>query len=283
MREREVTPALPLRQRLIGTTLRRYREDAGYDLQDAARTLGCDRSKISRIEAGERGIRLAELRKLLSEYGTGEPARDTLEALAQATRGGWWQDYRQILSAGYIDLLIVENIATEITIYAPLQVPELLHTEDYAKAVALAVSRDKEIADTAVAATMARQRAVFHERGTTVAVVLGEAALRQQVGGADVLRAQLRHLARLGRGGFPATIQVVPFTAGAHGANGGFAILQFGPALPPGLVVVDGPGDGGIYLDAPESVTAYAGAFSRLQDLAPSPHDSARMLRGGRP
>jgi transcriptional regulator with XRE-family HTH domain len=274
-----VTPALPLRQRLIGTTLRRYREDAGYDLQDAARTLGCDRSKVLRIEAGERGIRLAELQELLSEYGTDEPGRDTLEALARATRDGWWQGYRQILSAGYIDLLIVESVATEITIYAPLQVPELLHIEDYAKAVALAVSRDKEIADTAVAATMARQREVFHERATTVAVVLGEAALQQQAGGADVLRGQLRHLARLGRGGFPAAIQVLPFTAGAHGANGGFSIMQFGPALPPGLVVVDGPGDGGIYLDAPESVAAYAWAFTRLREQALSPLDSARMLR----
>jgi transcriptional regulator with XRE-family HTH domain len=274
-----VRPVLALRQRLIGTTLRRYREDAGYDLQDAARTLGCDRSKVLRIEAGERGIRLAELQELLSEYGTDEPGRDTLEALARATRDGWWQGYRQILSAGYIDLLIVESIATEITIYAPLQVPELLHTEDYANAVALAVSREKEIADTAVAATMARQREVFHERATTVAVVLGEAALRQQAGGADVLRGQLRHLARLGRGGFPAAIQVLPFTAGAHGANGGFSIMQFGPALPPGLVVVDGPGDGGIYLDAPESVAAYAWAFTRLREQALSPLDSARMLR----
>jgi transcriptional regulator with XRE-family HTH domain len=274
-----VTPALPLRQRLIGTTLRRYREDAGYDLQDAARTLGCDRSKVLRIEAGERGIRLAELQELLSEYGTDEPGRDTLEALARATRDGWWQGYRQILSAGYIDLLIVESVATEITIYAPLQVPELLHTEDYAKAVALAVSRDKEVADTAVAAAMARQRAVFHESATTVAVVLGEAALRQQAGGADVLRGRLRHLARLGRGGFPAAIQVLPFTAGAHGANGGFSVMHFGPALPPGLVVVDGPGDGGIYLDAPESVAAYAGAFTRLRERALSPLDSARMLR----
>jgi transcriptional regulator with XRE-family HTH domain len=271
-----VRPVLALRQRLIGTTLRRYREDAGYDLQDAARTLGCDRSKVLRIEAGQRGIRLAELQQLLSEYGTDEPGRDTL---ARATRDGWWQDYRQILSAGYIDLLIVENLATEITIYAPLQVPELLHTEDYAKAVALAVSREKEIADTAVAATMARQREVFHERATTVAVVLGEAALQQQAGGADVLRGQLRHLARLGRGGFPAAIQVLPFTAGAHGANGGFSVMHFGPALPPGLVVVDGPGDGGIYLDAPESVAAYAGAFTRLRERALSPLDSARMLR----
>ncbi len=274
-----MTPALPLRQRLIGTTLRRYREDAGYDLQDAARTLGCDRSKVSRIEAGERGIRLAELRELLCEYGTDESGRDALEALAGAARDGWWQDYRQILSAGHIDLLIAESAATQITIYAPLQVPELLHTEDYARAIALAGNGgDKEIADAAVTATLARQQVVLHESGTTVAVVLGEAALRQEIGGASVLRGQLRHLARLGRG-FPAAIQVLPFTAAAHGANGGFSVLRFGPVLPPGLVVVDGPADGGIYLDAPESVASYTWAFTRLQELALSPHDSARMLR----
>jgi transcriptional regulator with XRE-family HTH domain len=174
-----VTTVLPLRQRLIGATLRRYREDAGYDLPEAARILRCDRSKVSRIEAGERGIRLAELRELLDEYGTDEPARDTLEALAQATRYGWWQDYRRILSAGYLDLLIAESVAAQITIYAPLQVPELLHTGDYARAVALACSGGAEqVADAAVAAAMARQQAVLHESGTTVAVVLGEAALR---------------------------------------------------------------------------------------------------------
>jgi hypothetical protein len=72
---------------------------------------------------------------------------------------------------------------------------------------------------------------------------------------------------------------VLPFASGAHRGNGGFSVLRFGPALPPGLVVVDGPGDGGIYLDAPGSVAAYAGAFSRLRELALSPHDSARMLR----
>jgi transcriptional regulator with XRE-family HTH domain len=275
-----VTTVLPLRQRLIGATLRRYREEAGYDLPEAARILRCDRSKVSRIEAGERGIRLAELRELLDEYGTDEPARDTLEALAQATRHGWWQDYRRILSAGYIDLLIAESVAAQVTIYAPLQVPELLHTEDFARAAALAGNGGADqVADVAVAATMARQQAVLHESGTRVTVVLGEAALRQQVGDVSVLRGQLRHLATLARGGFPAEIHVVPFTAGVPDANGGFSVLQFGPAMPPGLVVVDGPADGGIYLDAPESVAAYACAFSRLRELALSPQDSARMLR----
>ena len=55
-----VTPP-PIRRRLVGGALRRYRENLGYTLGDAARILGCDRSKVSRIECGQRGIRGKEL------------------------------------------------------------------------------------------------------------------------------------------------------------------------------------------------------------------------------
>ena len=51
-----------MRRRLVGGALRRYRENVGYALEDAARVLECDRSKISRIETGHRGIRSRELR-----------------------------------------------------------------------------------------------------------------------------------------------------------------------------------------------------------------------------
>lgn len=44
--------APPVRRRLVGDALRRYRENLGYTLDDAARILECDRSKVSRIETG---------------------------------------------------------------------------------------------------------------------------------------------------------------------------------------------------------------------------------------
>ena len=59
--------APPVRRRLVGGALRRYRENLGYTLDDAARILECDRSKISRVETGQRGIRGKELRELLTE------------------------------------------------------------------------------------------------------------------------------------------------------------------------------------------------------------------------
>jgi transcriptional regulator with XRE-family HTH domain len=58
-----------VRRRLIGAALRRCREEAGYTLDEPARLLDCDRSKVSRIETGVRGIRPKELRELLEDYG----------------------------------------------------------------------------------------------------------------------------------------------------------------------------------------------------------------------
>src|SRR5260370_15323317 len=73
-----MTDVPPVRRRLLGAALRRFREVAGYTLEDAARILECDRSKISRIETGQRGIRPKELRELLDEYGVEPDRRDAL-------------------------------------------------------------------------------------------------------------------------------------------------------------------------------------------------------------
>jgi transcriptional regulator with XRE-family HTH domain len=79
--------AMPARQRLVGWHLRDYRESAGYDLAEAARILECNRSKISRIETGQRGIHPKELRELLAEYGARPAVVEALVALARPASG----------------------------------------------------------------------------------------------------------------------------------------------------------------------------------------------------
>jgi DNA-binding XRE family transcriptional regulator len=74
--------APPVRRRLVSRALRQYRETLGYTLEDAARMLECDRSKVSRIETGQRGIRLKELRELLAEYDIDAGQEATLIDLA---------------------------------------------------------------------------------------------------------------------------------------------------------------------------------------------------------
>ena len=45
-----MTAIPPVRRRIIGAALHRYRQDPGFELDDAARILECDRSNISSAE-----------------------------------------------------------------------------------------------------------------------------------------------------------------------------------------------------------------------------------------
>lgn len=270
------------RQRLVGLSLRQYRESLGYSLGDAARILECDVSKISRVETGQRGIRPKELRELLAEYGVEAAVRDALAAMARPRRdSGWWSVYGDALAGGYLDFVAAESAASAIAAYAPVQVPELLQTAGYAQAVIAAdASVPQDAEPMIVDAALAHQEAVLHERGPTLTVVIGEAALRQRAGGADVMRAQLRHLAGLADSNPQVTIRLLPFTAGAPsaGGTGGFTVLQFGQVPVLGLVHVAGP-SGGICPDSPAASAKYLRAFTHLESLSLSPEASARRIR----
>jgi transcriptional regulator with XRE-family HTH domain len=75
-----VRDPVSVRCRLIGASLRGYREQAGRTIADAAQLLDCDKSKVSRIEAGTRGIRPEELRKLPADLQARAVAATTLSA-----------------------------------------------------------------------------------------------------------------------------------------------------------------------------------------------------------
>jgi transcriptional regulator with XRE-family HTH domain len=233
-----MTGTPPVRRRLLGAALRGYRESMGYNLDQAARILECDRSKVSRIETGQRGIRPKELRELLTEYGVAAGEQEALLAIAHSGRlSGWWLDYADVLSEAGQDYVIMEIAATEVLAYEPNQVPDLLQTPRYASAVAHAdancTSADQRAH--AVEVKLARQRialgAGVAEASMTGASMTGasmtgasltgastsqgadpgrprrldfvitEGALRQAVGGPAVMREQLTRLAALAEAG----------------------------------------------------------------------------------
>lgn len=272
-----------MRRRLVGGALRRYRENAGYTLADAARVLECDRSKISRIETGQRGIRPKELRELLAEYGA--PDREQTALVAIASRGGqrgWWRPYADVLPGAYLDYVIMESAASEIMIYEAQVIPDLLQTDDYARAIAAVepgYATDQQRED--VVAAKAVRRQVVLASGRRLSVILGEGALHQAVGGAEVMAGQISHLVRL-IDDFPGLIvQVLPFSAGAHAAAGSasLAILRFPDAPSLGVVYLEAL-SGGVYLESQEDVARYIRAFALLRAAALSAADSMRLLSG---
>jgi transcriptional regulator with XRE-family HTH domain len=272
----------PIRRRLVGGALRRYRENAGYTLEDAARILECDRSKISRIETGQRGIRPKELRELLTEYGVS--VSEQLALVAIASRGGrnsWWHAYADILTDAHLDYVIMESAASEIMAYEAQLIPDLLQTDEYTLAIVAAEPGylTDEQRENAVAAQAVRRQAVL-SGSRPIGVVLGEGALHQAVGGTDVLAGQISHLVKL-NAEYPAiTIQVLPFSAGAYAAAGGgsLAILRFPDAPSLGVVCLDALA-GGVYLESQSDVARYVRAFALLRASALSLADSDRLLR----
>jgi transcriptional regulator with XRE-family HTH domain len=293
-----MTGTPPVRRRLLGSALRGYREGLGYNLDEAARILECDRSKISRIETGQRGIRPKELRELLTEYGV--PAAEQEALLAVAHRGretGWWLDYRDVLSAGAQDYVIMEIAATDILIYEANQVPDLLQTPDYIRAVAEADARytSAEQRTHAREVKLNRQRVVLAGRAPGLDVVLTEGALRQTVGEPRVMREQLGRLAAVAETGFTdgqrdadvpderrsrASLRVLPFAAGAHAAagSGSMTLLRFAETSDIGVVHLAAL-SGGVSLDGREEVARYLRAFAQLRSAALSPSRSAQLIR----
>ena len=273
-----------MRRRLVGGALRRYRENVGYSLEDAARILECDRSKISRIETGQRGIRPKELRELMAEYGV--PASEQLALMAIASRGGqhsWWHPYAGVWSDAYLDYVIMESAASEIMAYEAQLIPDLLQTDDYARAIAAAepgYQTDQQREDGVAAKTVRRQVVLGGSTPARLGVILGEGALHQAVGGPDVLAGQITHLVKLAADYPAVTIQVLPFSAGAHAAagSGSLAILRFPDAPSLGVVYLEAL-SGGVYLEDQADVARYIRAFALLRAAALSPADSAHLLR----
>ena len=285
--------APPVRRRLVGKALRRHRENLGFKLADAARMLDCDRSKVSRIETGERGIRCEDLNKLLAEYGIGEEQQVILAELADP-RGafGWYRDYAEILPDAVRDYAILETAAAQISAYEAQRVPVLLQTPAYARALARASSplAGEAAWDRAVEAVLARQAAILGdrlpgvypgERRPAVHVVIGQAALHQDVGGTAVMDEQFRRVARVAGDSGTVTVQVLPFESGAHAAagDGSVEILQVGAGQGLGLVRIGGIG-GGKSLEGEADLAAYLAAFDQLRAFALSPAQSALLLRG---
>jgi transcriptional regulator with XRE-family HTH domain len=270
---------LPVRRRLVGAALRRYRENLGFGLEEAARILECDRSKISRIETGQRGIRPKELRELLTEYGVAERDQGALTAIAQTTRpDGWCRQYGNVIDEQFRELLALESAASEIMLYDALQVPELLQTARYAQASAhLSEPLPHGVsAETLAEITAARQHAVFGERRTRVVALIGEAALRSAVSG-EVMREQVERLTEISASPTDTVIRILPLLCGAPSC-GPATIFRFAEGLCLGAVYLRGL-SGGVCLTGQQDVASYTRAFEHLKAFALSPSDSVRLLR----
>jgi hypothetical protein len=136
----------------------------------------------------------------------------------------------------------------------------------------LPTASDDEV-DRRVEVRLQRQRVLTGSSPIELWAIVDEAALRRQVGGSDVMRAQLGHL--IDAAGLPhITLQVIPYSAGAHaGMLGSFVIMQFDDETVPDVIYLDNMA-GNLFLESEVEVRRYRLAFEHLRADAMSPDGS---------
>lgn len=265
-----------IRRRELGAMLRALRQERGLTVEQVAERLLCSPSKVSRMETGQRGATLRDVRDLAGIYGLTDQAKvDNLMNLARAGREhGWWQSYN-LDFATYVDL---EEAAVSLSFYMPMLIPGLLQTPGYVRALHEADLQNytPERVEAAVEVRSKRQQILTRNPPLQLSVVLDEAVLHRVVGGPVVMGEQLDRLIVAGKL-TNVTINVIPFTVGAHPAMDSlFEILDFG-ATAPQVVYVEGL-MGYIYLDRAQDISRYVKVFDHLRALALAPEESAALI-----
>lgn len=271
-----------VRRILLGSQLRRLREEKHISREDAGYHIRASESKISRLELGRVGFKERDVNDLLALYGvTDEAERDALLALArEANQQGWWQSYSDVLPSWFQPYIGLEESASQIRTYELQFIPGLLQTEEYARAVISrgAQGAPKEFIDMRVNVRMNRQKVLTRENPLRLWVVLDEAALRRPIGGDEIMHAQINHLLELISSPF-LTLQVMPFAFGGHTAEGGaFSVLRFPDPDMTDIVYLEQL-FGAAYLDKREDVDRYTIAMDRLCLDSSTPDRTADVLR----
>jgi hypothetical protein len=124
---------------------------------------------------------------------------------------------------------------------------------------------------------LARQRLLSQDGGPLFWVVVDEAALRRPVGGRKVQRAQIERLIEATK--LPSvTLQVLPFSAGAHAAMvGGFSILRFPNQELPDVVYLEHLTNA-LYLDKPQDVDQYKYVMASVNVASKPPEATVEVL-----
>ena len=266
---------------LLGAECRRLREAAGFTPERAGYEIRASRSKISRMETGQVGLKPRDIADLLTLYGvTSEEERSRLLDLTrQSAQQDWWAQYTDVLPAWFERYLGLESASFTIRSFEAQFACGLFQTEDYARAV-IRLSHQAEPPagiERRVELRVKRQDLLTKADPPRIWAILDEAVLRRPVGGPAVLRAQLHRLVEVAE--LPhVTVQVIPFARGGHaGASGAFSILRFEERDLPDMVYVEQL-TSAVYLEQRSDVEHHLAVMDQLSGQALTPAATSRFI-----
>lgn len=269
-----------VRRRRLASELRRLRKESGLTAEAVAERLEYDQSWVSRIESGRRGIRPNDLKALLDVYEVfGQAREDLLQLARQARQRGWWHSYGDVIPEWFQVFVGLEAEAAQLRSYDPELIPGLLQTPDYYRSylrVAPMTPKPDEV-DRKIEFRLARQARITDDDPLQFWAVMNEAVIRRRVGSKAAMKAQLNHLVEMSERA-NVTLQVLPFSVGAHPAmDGGFVIFGFPEAADPDVIYLESQA-GSVYVEERPAIDRYNLVFNHLIAKALDPDQTRDLL-----
>ncbi|MGH3821788.1 MAG: helix-turn-helix domain-containing protein, partial [Pseudonocardiaceae bacterium] len=265
---------------LLGSQLYRLRMTRGITRETAGAAIRASQAKISRLEQGRVRFQERDVVDLLILYGiTDHQERDAVLTLARrADLSGWWHRYSDIVPEWFELYVGLEQASSVIRSYEPHLVPDLLQTEECARALIPLghPTESTEEIDRRVGLRMKRQEVLTRSGAPNLWAVVDEAAL-WRLKPRSLRRAQIRHLMEMAE--LPnITLQVVSMYSSDHVAvSVPFTILRFSEPDLPDIVYLEQV-TSALYLDKSQDVHHYMMAMDLLVLEAKSPSRTVKFL-----
>lgn len=254
-------------QRLqLTTELRRLREEAGLTQQQVADGMDWSLSKTVRLEAGKARVRLADVQAMLRLFQvTDQRVIDDLSTLARDSKDLPFTEYKGVVPDAALQFFQLEagaGIIREVNLNV---VPGLLQTDDYVRALLRAHDMTSDIAERVIESRRDRRQLFDRPLPPELFVIIDESVLRRMIGGPEVMSAQIAHLFEMSKQP-RISIQVLPFSLGAHAAlAGSFIHLEFAEDTARETIFVEDGLENAISQNEPEITDRYRLRFQRLE------------------
>ncbi|MFC8091609.1 helix-turn-helix domain-containing protein [Streptomyces sp. NPDC057301] len=267
------------RQVRLGLELRKLREAAGLKAREAAALVGADSVQMSNIESGISGVSEARVRRFAGQYASSDSELiEALVAMATDRTRGWWEEFRGVLPAAYLDLAELDHHATFRHDVAVTHVPGLFQTEDYAHALFAYMNPEFPDSEVALRVDHRMKRKVVVEGADPIPyeTVIHEAALRIKVGGRTAMRAQLTRILEMTEADH-ITVRVIPFSLDDFAGSGSALVHLGGPVPRLDTVVRDGP-HGTAFLDSEAQLEHFRTLFRKVKEASLPPRQSRDLI-----
>ncbi|GHD16387.1 transcriptional regulator [Streptomyces violarus] len=271
------------RRRQLGAMLRKLRARQGLTLEEAGRRVDVSKATVSRYETQSGPVKWILVDALCREYGATDTERDAIVKLAKdAKQQGWWSSFADAIPESMNLLLTLEDEAVSENHFSCVYVPGLLQTRAYSTALQRAneVPLEPTEIERLVDIRMKRQKILTRTKPLRLWAILDESVIRRVVGSPGVMREQLDRLLEANESPH-ITLQVLPFSQGAHAAALGSFVIIGGPQPALDVVYVDFH-TGSLFLEKEAELERYRLAFEYLRAQALDMEASSTLIHRAR-